>query len=212
MLRAAWPRRLIVSSTLPAPAKGRLSIATRSALDTERPSASVIAPERTRATVRSSSTRSISCAIMRSRNATKPALRERRRRRSQAVEDHLPAQVHQRQLHGLGVGRADVALSSTTMHSSAGGCGSSPAPVARYMPSSCSWNASSNSSCRCCRRNPNSARTRVSRFISIFSCGDSSTGGVHRCILVPPASTRSCARAGLSIPLAEVIDIIGESS
>ena len=69
MLRAAWPRRLIVSSTLPAPAKGRLSIAARSALDTERPSASVIAPERTRATVRSSSTRSMSCAIIRSRNA-----------------------------------------------------------------------------------------------------------------------------------------------
>ena len=72
MLRAAWPRRLIVSSTFPAPAKGRLSIAARRALDTERPSASVIAPERTSATVRSRSTRSISWAIMRSRKARSP--------------------------------------------------------------------------------------------------------------------------------------------
>src|SRR5580658_4402338 len=72
MLRAAWPRRLIVSSTLPAPAKGRLSIAARNALESERPSPSVIAPDRTRATVRSSSTRSMSWAIIRSRNASSP--------------------------------------------------------------------------------------------------------------------------------------------
>ena len=68
-LRAAWPSRLIVSSTRPAPAKGRLSTATRIAFDRAFLSASVNVPARTRATVRSSSARSISCAISRSRNA-----------------------------------------------------------------------------------------------------------------------------------------------
>jgi hypothetical protein len=31
---------------------------------------------------------------------------------------------------------------------------------------------------------PDSARTRVSRFINIFSCGERSTGGDHRCMRV----------------------------
>ncbi len=43
------------------------------------------------------------------------------------------------------------------MHSHAGGCGGSPAPVCRYIPSSCCWKASSKRMCRFVRRNPKSA-------------------------------------------------------
>lgn len=68
MHRAAWPSRLIVSSTRPAPAKGRLSRATRSALDTAWASPSVACLDRTSSTVRSSNRRSMWCSIMRSRN------------------------------------------------------------------------------------------------------------------------------------------------
>ncbi|AUX37872.1 uncharacterized protein SOCE836_101080 [Sorangium cellulosum] len=62
------------------------------------------------------------------------------------------------------------------------------------MPSSCSWNVSSNSSCRCSLRKPNRALTRVSRFISDCSCRDSSTGGDHRSIREPPAADEIMAR------------------
>src|SRR6266403_1895498 len=51
------------------------------------------------------------------------------------------------------------------MHNSAGGTGSSPAPVSRYMPSNSCWNLSSNSSCRWSRRNANSFRVRFSRLM-----------------------------------------------
>ena len=68
------------------------------------------------------------------------------------------------------------------MHSIAGGCGSSPAPLSRYISASPSWNALSNNSRRWRRRNANSARTRVRRFIIICSCFVRSTLGNHRSI------------------------------
>jgi hypothetical protein len=185
MLRAAWPRRFIVSSTLPVPAKGRLSIAPGSALETEGPLASVIAPERTRATVRSSSIRSMSWAIMRSRKAASPpcenggfaAPRQSRTicQRRSTSDAQRPRRRRRRRSPGA-----------------ARPCRAAQADAApRQLPSrGTSWNASSSSSCRFSRKKPNSARTRVSRFISIFSWGDSATGGADRCMLVPPAGTR----------------------
>src|SRR5512132_4292652 len=71
------------------------------------------------------------------------------------------------------------------MHSHAGGCGGSPAPVCRYIPSSCSWKASSKRMCRFVRRNPKSARTRFRRFMINCSFFDSSTGGFQRSMRAP---------------------------
>ncbi len=79
MLRAmAGSRRLIGSSTFPARPAGGYRSRRVEPWTPSGPSASVIAPERTRATVRSSSTRSISCAIMRSRKGGVSSLGERR--------------------------------------------------------------------------------------------------------------------------------------
>src|SRR5512132_4116116 len=86
------------------------------------------------------------------------------------------------------------------MQSHAGGCGGSPAPVCRYIPSSCSWKASSKRMCRFVRRNPKSARTRFRRFMINCSLFDSSTRGFQRSMraprggheIMPLAFCRSC--------------------
>src|SRR6266851_1741900 len=68
------------------------------------------------------------------------------------------------------------------MHNSAGGTGSSPAPVSRYMPSNSSWNLSSNSWCRWSRRNAKSFRVRFSRLMMNCSFLVSSIAGSQRFI------------------------------
>src|SRR5277367_5565217 len=77
------------------------------------------------------------------------------------------------------------------MQSIAAACGSSPAPVCLYMPSSWSWKASSKILCRFRRRNPNSGRTRFRRFMMNSSCFVSSTGGFQRSMVAPRGDKRS---------------------
>ena len=86
--------------------------------------------------------------------------------------------------------------------------GSSPAPDARYMPSSCSWKASSNNSRRCCRRNPGTEPARASVASSASSLAPTrATGGVHRCMLVPPAAHEHHAGPVVVDPPKKAIDI-----
>src|SRR2546426_4222572 len=78
----------------------------------------------------------------------------------------------------------------------AGGFGSFPAPESRYIDSSSFSNCSSNSSCRCARRKPNSLRVRSSRFIRNCSWRLSSCRGLQWRIAI--ASPRES-----SLPTAE---------
>src|ERR1700678_266027 len=66
----------------------------------------------------------------------------------------------------------------------AGGTGSLPAPVPRYIDSSSDWKASSNNSRRCSRRKPRSLRVRVSLFIKNSSCREYVVLGVHLGMLI----------------------------
>jgi hypothetical protein len=50
------------------------------------------------------------------------------------------------------------------------------------MPSSSSWKAASNTSCRCSRKKTNSFRLRPAIFISRFSTSETLAAGCHRSI------------------------------
>ena len=62
----------------------------------------------------------------------------------------------------------------------AGGTGSFPAPVSRYICSSWSWNSPSNSSWRWSQRKPNSLRFWPTRLRTRTSRADKVTGGFQR--------------------------------
>lgn len=98
----------------------------------------------------------------------------------EAVEDHLPAQIHQRQLESLGIRGADVSLQQDDYgHHGRRYRGLTCTRRAVHLSSS-SWNSSVKISCRYSRRKWNSLRVRTSRRIRNSSCLVSSRLGIHR--------------------------------
>jgi len=171
--RRAWPRRLYVSSTRPAPHSGLASSAARSARGPNPPRCCATA------TVRSTNLRSRSNRISNARNR-------------QSVTLLKGARVSSRQSRTT-CHRRSAAMTSTTSASDApvyacrivanancaGGTGGCPFPAATYIAANSCWKASSSNSCRQCRRNTKSRlRSRI-RPTTTRSCADSSTGGRH---------------------------------
>ncbi len=178
ILRPAWASRLMVSSTRPAPSSGLESIATRSVLGNFLGSNAPVS--RASSAVRSSSRRSRSAAMSRSRNSTSAPCEK-----TGSTAPRQPRTICQRRSSRA----SSTAVASEapvydcrkiTIAMKAGGLGSLPAPVSRYIDSSSAWNASSNSSWRCKRKKAKSLPLRLSRLRMNCSWRVHVRSGFHR--------------------------------
>jgi hypothetical protein len=163
---------LYVSSTRPAPQIGLLSSAARNARPPKPPRRSASA------TVRSTSRRSASRSISRRRNATSVPLLNGGRLASR--QSSTSCQRRSIVVASITSSSEQPTYAWSTVASAnwAGGTGGCPRRLSAYSRPSSSWNASSNKSWRCSRRNTNSFARRI-RFTIVCSTGDSSTGGRH---------------------------------
>jgi len=155
-------------------------MATRSVFGTFFQSNSLVA--RASSTVRSSSRRSMSCAMSRSRNACSApcekagslAPRQSRticqRRSSMVTSTASPSDIPRKP------------CSRSTIAMKAGGFGSFPAPLSRYIDSSCAWNSSLKSSARRLRKKPKSLLFFSTRLRIHCSCFVYVWLGRHRSI------------------------------
>ena len=107
-LRAACASKLKVSSTRPAPSKRLESMATRNVFGSLRGSHAFV--RFANSTVRSSTRRSRSAAISRSRNSCNAPCEKGGCLGTQAPQDHLHPQIDDGQLNHLGVGNPQISL------------------------------------------------------------------------------------------------------
>jgi len=182
-LRRACPIKLNVSSTRPAPHSGEESSAARSA---RAPNPFVAAAS---TTVRSISRRSRFFSISRLRNATRVPLENGGS--SAFMQSRTSCQRRSITVASITSSSLTFAYACRIVASAslAGGTGGCPFGLSTYVSASSAWNPSSNSSCRCWRKNTNSFARRTA-LITACSAGTGSTGGCHTTgrTIAPPCS------------------------